>query len=851
MNKIRGSFFIKFIAWIICVSCAVTGAAAGIIAIWGDNQGYFDMSREKQLENAYSNANALYSLDAYNNMQLQQKTNQLAQEGFFYGIFQTEDIAKVDFKDSGTYLDTNISKEQLQNIDTDKLYLYLVIEMPDGSKEGHTYDFAGSWSDLSSLQKTVSELKKSKNIEWIGQYADAICYERRNGIFYYRSNGYYYPAQNVSLYYDASETGGDYSEYNYTYNYEKKKYVFNYCNADSEISVITYDDVEIGDIANVVVLPGVEVEQTTEAAYDDVDKILRGDSEKLVDFTRLDNTGFNYGNWQRIVFEQVREISAGEFEVIDADAIEAKYFFDGSTMPDYFLDENYTLQVASPKDVKYFWIASLLPDTTAVLPQGSRYAAAAKSIELFYDCRGYLGGLIASMIVLTLASFAFLAYAAGHRRDKEGIALTWFDKIPLEIILAIAFFAEALLAFAGVIMAHEWEKYNNFGSLLTPLMLLAAEAAGAIALWIALSFCVRVKNGKWWRNTICYRIWAFFGKTIKGIYSNISLLWKLLLILFVKALLELFAMAAFGVGSGMIVFLWLIETVIIGGMACRAAVQVKELDKAAEKMAEGNLAYKADTKKMYSACKKHGDNLNKISDGMSKAVDERLKSERFKTELITNVSHDIKTPLTSIINYVDLLGKQDLDNEKAREYIEVLERQSLKLKKLIEDLMEASKASTGNLAVNSELLEVGVFLTQTVGEFEEKLSLTGLELIVEKPEEPVHIMADGRHLWRVVDNLMSNICKYSQPSSRVYVNLEKEDGNAVIIFRNISRYQLNVSGSDLAERFIRGDKSRNTEGYGLGLSIAKSLMDLIGGEMEIVVDGDLFKVVLRVKAVEG
>lgn len=839
------------IAWAICVSCAVTGIAAGIIAIWGDNQGYFDMSREKQLENAYINANALYSLDAYNDMRFQKNTKQFEQEGFFYGIFQADDIAEVDFKDRGIYTDTNMTEGQLQNIDADKLYLYLVLENADGIKEGHMYGSAGDWSDLSSLQKTVSELKNSKNIEWVGQYADAICYERRNGIFYYRANGYYYPAQNVSLYYDASESGDNYSEYNYTYNYEKKKYVFNYCNTDSEISVITYDDIEIGDIANVVVVPGVDAEATAAEAYDEADKILRGDGEKFVDFTRLDNTGFNYGNWQRLLFEQVREISAGEFEVIDADAIEPKYFFDGLTMPDYFLDENYTLQVANPKDVKYFWIASLLPDTTPVLPQGSRYATAAKSIELFYDCRDYLGGLIASMIIMTLASFAFLAYAAGHRRNKEGIALTWFDKIPLEIILTTAFFAETLLAFAGVIMSREWDKYNNFGSLLTPLMLLAAEAAGAIALWIVLSFCVRVKNGKWWRNTICYRMWNFVTKTIKGIYSNISLLWKLLLILFVKALLELFAMAAFGNGTGMIVFLWLIETVVIADMICRAAVQIKELDAAAEKMAEGNLSYKVDTKKMYSACKKHGDNLNKIGDGMSKAVEERLKSERFKTELITNVSHDIKTPLTSIINYVDLLGKQDLNNEKAREYIEVLERQSLKLKKLIEDLMEASKASTGNLAVNSERLELGVFLTQTVGEFEEKLALTGLTLIVEKPDEPIHIMADGRHLWRVVDNLMSNICKYAQPSSRVYVNLEKENDDAVIIFRNISRYQLNINGSDLTERFMRGDKSRNTEGHGLGLSIAKSLMDLIGGEMEIVVDGDLFKVVLRVKTVEG
>ena len=221
-----------------------------------------------------------------------------------------------------------------------------------------------------------------------------------------------------------------------------------------------------------------------------------------------------------------------------------------------------------------------------------------------------------------------------------------------------------------------------------------------------------------------------------------------------------------------------------------------------------------------------------------------MKSERLKTELITNVSHDIKTPLTSIINYVDLLSKEELHNDKAAEYLEVLERQSSKLKKLIEDLVEASKASSGNLAVDRQQLEVGVFVTQTVGEFEERLSVVGLELIVSKLDEPVYIMTDGRHLWRVIDNLMNNICKYAQAGSRVYVNLEAAEQSVRITFRNISKYPLNISGEELMERFVRGDKSRNTEGHGLGLSIAQSLMKLIGGDMGIVVDGDLFKVVL-------
>ena len=234
---------------------------------------------------------------------------------------------------------------------------------------------------------------------------------------------------------------------------------------------------------------------------------------------------------------------------------------------------------------------------------------------------------------------------------------------------------------------------------------------------------------------------------------------------------------------------------------------------------------------------------------MQNAVNEKMKSERMRTELITNVSHDIKTPLTSIINYVDLIKKEKPENEKIKEYIGVLDRQSVRLKKLIEDLVEASKASTGNLTVNLAECEAGVLLSQTVGEFDERLKNAGLTPVLNIPEEPVKIMADGRHLWRVFENLTGNVCKYSMPGTRVYMELVKRDGKAVITFKNISKYELNISGEELMERFVRGDKSRNTEGSGLGLSIARSLTELQKGEMRIEVDGDLFKVTLTFDAV--
>ena len=237
-----------------------------------------------------------------------------------------------------------------------------------------------------------------------------------------------------------------------------------------------------------------------------------------------------------------------------------------------------------------------------------------------------------------------------------------------------------------------------------------------------------------------------------------------------------------------------------------------------------------------------------------------------KTDLITNVSHDIKTPLTSIINYADLIGKEveentatenglttETDSEKEQrlsEYAEVLLRQSRKLKKLLDDLLEASKATTGNLEVHPEVCDVSVLLSQAAGEYEQRFSDKKLETIVKQPEETVKVMADGRHLWRVFDNLLNNIYKYAQAGSRVYLNVEHDGQDVRIIFRNMSAFPLEMSPEELEERFTRGDKSRHMEGNGLGLSIAKSLTELQNGDMQIVTDGDLFKVVITLPETE-
>ena len=266
--------------------------------------------------------------------------------------------------------------------------------------------------------------------------------------------------------------------------------------------------------------------------------------------------------------------------------------------------------------------------------------------------------------------------------------------------------------------------------------------------------------------------------------------------------------------------------------------------KASHALASGDLSYQVDTSKMIWDLKKHGEDLNSIGKGMAIAVEDRLKSERMKTELITNVSHDIKTPLTSIINYADLIHKEKTNSKKIGEYAEVLLRQSVRLKRLLEDLVEASKASSGNLDVVFSPCDASIFLEQAQGEYEEKLKEAKLELITSKPDHEVMIMADPRRMWRIFDNLMNNICKYALSGTRVYLSLEEDKDKAIITFKNTSRDALNIPAEELMERFKRGDESRNSEGNGLGLSIAQSLAQLQNGDLSLSIDGDLFKAIL-------
>lgn len=272
--------------------------------------------------------------------------------------------------------------------------------------------------------------------------------------------------------------------------------------------------------------------------------------------------------------------------------------------------------------------------------------------------------------------------------------------------------------------------------------------------------------------------------------------------------------------------------------------QVVRLQEGIKRLAEGDLTYKMDTKHLHGPFRMYAHDLNRISAGMTVEVERRMKSEHLKTELLTNVSHDIKTPLTSIINYVDLLKNQDIASEDAKSYVEVLDRQSHRLKKLLEDLIEASKAATGNITVELAPTDAAELLRQAEGEYNERLREQKLIPVLRIDAETCSILADGRLLWRVFDNLLGNIVKYAMPGTRVYLELSHRSDRCVITIRNISKDELGIEAEELMERFVRGDAARATEGSGLGLSIARSLTECMKGGFDLVLDGDLFKVIL-------
>lgn len=453
-------------------------------------------------------------------------------------------------------------------------------------------------------------------------------------------------------------------------------------------------------------------------------------------------------------------------------------------------------------------------------------------VERLISARYLLIALAILLLAVCLFLFIFLLCAMGHKEGVDGIYQCWLNKIPLDLFLALL----VLLFFAwATFLSDIW--YIDFW-----YYILLAFGAAALALTLVLSVAGRAKAPGFFRNTVIYKLFLLIFRTL----GRIPMVWGTMLIWVCWCFVDLyFTFSNSYYYDSLLPAFWVISRAVLTIVILYLASSLRLLQKEGQAIADGKTDYKGKPiPRWLPALKKHEENLQSIQLGIQKAVDEQTRAERMKTELITNVSHDIKTPLTSIVNYVDLLEKEDIQPEKAKEYVDVLNRQAARLKKLTEDLVEASKASSGSLPVHLAPTDVNVLLSQLAGDYMEKLEDAQLEPIFRPaPSQPV-IQADGQLLSRVLGNLFSNICKYAMPGTRVYFESAADENTVSLTFKNISKYELNIPAEELMARFVRGDRSRYTEGSGLGLSIAQSLTELQGGTFRLEIDGDLFKAVV-------
>lgn len=490
--------------------------------------------------------------------------------------------------------------------------------------------------------------------------------------------------------------------------------------------------------------------------------------------------------------------------------------------------------------------------------ENMRYERYSDSVRQVMFC-GFLAA------VLFLVCIVWLAAAAGRRSGDNELYLNWFDYWKTELSAAILIFIWGIVAFAGVlsgelilptemmkrlgdngIVQYDTYLYDSIPYIIW-YSLLAIWTCGMFLTGF-LSLVRRLKAKTVWSNSLLKSFFDF----VLLIIRNMNVIWKTVLLFggFVFAqLIVCFSIAGYMSRFSMLLLITVNMAAFI--VLILQAAGKSKIRKGVECIAGGDVQYMIPLDGLYGEQKEIAAMINTIREGLNFALAESMKNERLKTDLITNVSHDIKTPLTSIINYVELLKQENFEDPKLRRYIEILEQKSQRLKTLTEDVVEASKVSSGNITLDYMDINFTEMLQQTSGEFEEKFKARGLQEILTLPGEEAIIRADGRRTWRVLENVYNNAAKYAMEGTRIYGDLSVNEYEVRFSLKNISEQPLNISADELTERFIRGDISRSTEGSGLGLSIAKTLAEMQGGKFELYLDGDLFKVMIsfpRVKA---
>ena len=855
MKQLKQSPVAKIIAWILITVSALMLLAGTAGAYFISELGFYTKSVQEIREEQFERIAGKYSARVLQNLNNTENETYFKDTNFRYGVVEAsnyEELEKLDLNQQNTYVQSNFDEK----VSLDNLHLFQCNMNADTSIYVDNSVLGGYYIAYSTR-------------EYRNKYINEYVYDTDSGIFYYQVSDvpsaqiseegetaaeiWYFPVSEVKVTL-VDDSTGETTDYAYVYN-----------TADKEYEALQQGMSE-GDGQAVLCITIQNATGTDENDLHNVKNILEN---APLTFWQLTATAYSYGtsdwtaemSYPYIQEQQTEQVTVSE-TVVSAPTTEKSQPVELSYVggiprdeiqnrTDYDSTEADFLSTVQGSDAGTdYYVLSVIPDADSLVKKegvgvwGSDYFVQINEIVNLADHMKYsVYVILALSLTVFVASFVYLVSAAGHKKDQKQVQGSFLCKVPADLFTVICLVAESSLA-VGISLLGNAGSPDNYVFYAAAMFFLLL-CGGWLALGYLLDFAVRIKLGKWWRNTLIYKVLRSIYRGWNKVGENKSILWKGLAIFLGVNFLEVLIFVVFGVDYSKIMIVWFAEKAVILFAGGEILIQMKRLQEGGKHIAEGDMDYQIDTEHMLPALKEHAADLNRINEGVSKAVNEKMKSERFKTELITNVSHDIKTPLTSIINYVDLLEKEEIPHENAKEYLEVLERQSARLKKLIEDLIEASKASSGSLSVNLEKLEAGVFLVQTVGEFKEKTEKNKLDLQIKKPEEPIYIMADGRHFWRVIDNLMNNICKYAQPETRVYINLEQTGEKVQITFRNTSRYPLNISSEELMERFVRGDSSRNTEGNGLGLSIAGSLMELMHGKMQLFVDGDLFKVVLE------
>ena len=461
----------------------------------------------------------------------------------------------------------------------------------------------------------------------------------------------------------------------------------------------------------------------------------------------------------------------------------------------------------------------------------------------------FIGILVAGFILVT-GGITYLCWSAGRNKDGKikpgGLSLLPFD---LYVILSGSCIVGFWVLSRRII---SWIQYQgpHPGNLSIAGSLILAVSIVILSLIYVLAAQAKVRASFLLRNSLIgrlvhliYRVIRFVLRGLSSLLHLMPMIWKWLLtaIILITSIFLLLPPALSG-------NIWFIALLSLDILLCIVVLfyngyALGSLIKGLKQMCGGDLEYKISTRYLTGSYLELASHLNTLSETAMISAENQMKSERMKSELITNISHDIKTPLTSIINFVDLLQRSP-DPDTTQEYLQVLSRQSGRMKKLIDDLMELSKANSGNITAHITQIDAAESIVQALGEFSDKLETAQLEAVFHQPEQPVWMQADGRLVWRVLSNLLSNAVKYAMPGTRLYIELTQEKDQVLLSLKNVSREALRIDAEELMERFVRGDISRNSEGSGLGLNIAKSLMEIQKGQMQLFLDGDLFKVTL-------